>query len=1657
MKGLTLNSRIINIRIIYVCLELEKSFHGIFHVEFLARVTNKLLETEDLFPSNLYPPLLPPTASCKLYSCSVVVSIIPYHIFLLQFFLSVAMRNLALQGEIRHIVPTQNDNITTDVSNNDNNNNNNIIAVIQSNTNTDLHIGYDAGGDASGAAKQPPTSFIVTSDGHLLALDINDDLVWKVDLEKVVEDDDDDEKDDDDGQQAPSPVVSNQQRSRWFYAASFLQENSGNGDDGDDILNLASDDALHITCLSHAGHVVSVSIDATNSIALKGGGDSVIEQGSECIGSFDNGLLAGGWSPDGEVLALVTFATDGNEDGNNEEEKDGDDAEVKIPILMTMNTQYEVLSEVRLDPALVPLYTNDNNNTDGSNSASSTLLLHPNAITLCWRPDSSSLAISTMDAKVNEKPLRRIRTYHRSTLQILSLSKEEDGSGRDVPNLLPVAPTWAPAGCSHYVGAAQSSRPLSMKSARARISMQVAFMEPNGLRHRECKIHSTISGKTDKEDIIGVAFNLEGDMLAVTSRVTLGDSSQYGKVQLYHRSNYHWYLKYELRYDGKGSESVSLIVSGIKFSADDPHQLLVALNSQSVLEWREYTFRWESSTIHYSNRQSVLAMAIDGKKLNVTPLDKAIIPPPMYAFSLELDSPVVGITSRPTFYNEAKECQAEFMIALSDGKIVLLGSNGGSGQGPPSVMAIVDPFANNNSSDEISDDSGFTLQGMSLRDITIIDADYDSLSLVAASCPLNNSGKHQFNDNLVEMKISWITKDDGSDAFTADVMITSSLTLEGRALRIVNWSDTAYSEGARGSALIQLNDGSLHEYTKGGVLESCETGALLEACPWIAGVYNASSVTAASPSLPTTDEDAQQGHAESSNRLVIGLSTRYRLYCGERLLSNASSSFAISLEHRFITHVTIGSQPQLRFLPISSLNNFDPLMGSDDHNMALDGYEPRSVERGARLVAIFPSKPFVIIQLPRGNLESISPRALVLPYIMVKIQDGDFLTALDIMRRQRVDMNLIVDFDPATFLEKGGAKKFLGQIEKIDNVNLFLSSLIDVDTTLWKYPIPNWIRVEKGVPIVQKINKVCTKMREVMLDAEKEGVVSTSGKIIKEGHFLLPVLSTFAKESPPKLEEALTLIKSQAPQVDSSKKTIKKSPLLSEAVQSAIQYLAFLADYELLFNTAIGMYDFDLAKAVARHSQMDPKVYLPMLKRWRELPESNARYEVDVKLKRYESALRNLVNSSSQEGGNPDEDHFPKCLKFIEDHHLHKLGLELYKNDKSCYRSIMISLGERLLLTRKAKEALTIFLASNPRYLDGGKRASRACGDWRTYFSCCAEDGDAIDSDQVAAVAESISSTVGNMCEQRDNYASAATIFLDYGEDVSSAIDMFIAAHLWSEGRRIANKYDRPDLLKKVIDGCVSYSRTCVEDMTERSTTFEATNKRYSEVVVIRREAIREAEEAGVALYHDDSASMFSMQSTASNTSLRSSASGTSVGSVGTVGSVASVSTVISVGATSTFSFTGDVDAMKHASKYNKLGQNKKKKQRKKKGSVASRRTKPGSEEELNELVTTLKYACPDDHYVDVICETITFLLQCDKQSMATLLYNSYIDLEAVVERSQTSRLAWDNDEKVEREKKERKEGRIHESVEHSCEKGINAIRCKPLHESVRGTFSFLL
>ena len=71
----------------------------------------------------------------------------------------------------------------------------------------------------------------------------------------------------------------------------------------------------------------------------------------------------------------------------------------------------------------------------------------------------------------------------------------------------------------------------------------------------------------------------------------------------------------------------------------------------------------------------------------------------------------------------------------------------------------------------------------------------------------------------------------------------------------------------------------------------------------------------------------------------------------------------------------------------------------------------RSVERGSRIAAIPPGSCTVILQQPRGNLEIISPKALVLPSIAKSLKMRHFKTAFRLCSKERVDLNVLIDYE----------------------------------------------------------------------------------------------------------------------------------------------------------------------------------------------------------------------------------------------------------------------------------------------------------------------------------------------------------------------------------------------------------------------------------------------------------------------------------------------------------------------------------------------------------------------------------------------------------------------------------------------------------------------
>lgn len=81
----------------------------------------------------------------------------------------------------------------------------------------------------------------------------------------------------------------------------------------------------------------------------------------------------------------------------------------------------------------------------------------------------------------------------------------------------------------------------------------------------------------------------------------------------------------------------------------------------------------------------------------------------------------------------------------------------------------------------------------------------------------------------------------------------------------------------------------------------------------------------------------------------------------------------------------------------------------------------------------------VVLQMPRGNVETIFPRAMVVAGIRSLIEERNYGRAFSYCRTQRVDMNILYDHDPAQFLASSAS--FLDQLKEVAHIDLFLSSL----------------------------------------------------------------------------------------------------------------------------------------------------------------------------------------------------------------------------------------------------------------------------------------------------------------------------------------------------------------------------------------------------------------------------------------------------------------------------------------------------------------------------------------------------------------------------------------------------------------------------------------
>lgn len=181
--------------------------------------------------------------------------------------------------------------------------------------------------------------------------------------------------------------------------------------------------------------------------------------------------------------------------------------------------------------------------------------------------------------------------------------------------------------------------------------------------------------------------------------------------------------------------------------------------------------------------------------------------------------------------------------------------------------------------------------------------------------------------------------------------------------------------------------------------------------------------------------------AEEPVFVFVSIDNARNLYLNGKPVDSSCSSFYVS--RRFLNYTTYEDR-----LVTCFINPMDIRTPKPERACSLDTlvehlndakHTSRRVERGASIVISNDADYTLILQMPRGNLESINPRRMVLFEIMMRVQSSDYLGAYNIAKRSRTDLNVLIDLNPLYF-EKN-YESFVDQFKDLASLNAFILAL----------------------------------------------------------------------------------------------------------------------------------------------------------------------------------------------------------------------------------------------------------------------------------------------------------------------------------------------------------------------------------------------------------------------------------------------------------------------------------------------------------------------------------------------------------------------------------------------------------------------------------------
>ncbi|NWX64964.1 ELP1 protein, partial [Promerops cafer] len=850
----------------------------------------------------------------------------------------------------------------------------------------------------------------------------------------------------------------------------------------------------------------------------------------------------------------------------------------------------------------------------------------------------------------------------------------------------------------------------------------VIFLEKNGLLHGEF----TLPFQKGQVKVNEMLWNADSTILAIwLEDLKVENSNPNTYVQLWTTGNYHWYLKQSLHF---GSLEENQLVS-LLWDRENLYRLHILCQG-----WRYLFYDWHWTTDHGlgENSQYMANVAvIDGDKVLITAFQHAVVPPPMCTYELQLQQAVnqVAFHTDPKYSGDMAVLDADNRISVYrygesitvNDPSVNFGAVGGNGF----KAAVETPYLDKTYRIDVSSSSNEVMNPLGLRFLTWLPD--DSFLVV---------GQGQHAAQSVLHHLTAVPHVAGAEEECLNLRL--SVPVDGEVISLCCSPVTK-------TVALQLTDRRILKY-------------LWEASTPVLEPWRSSSSSAVQFPYRCVQTSITR---ISGEEVILGLTDRCRFFVNDIEVASNITSFATY--HEFLLVTTNSHTCQCFCLKNLSVK---ALQASLSSAAAPNSETLRKVERGSRIVTVVPQDTKVVLQMPRGNLETIHHRALVLAQIRKWLDRLMFREAFQCMRKLRINLNLLYDHNPKAslpsclvFLEN--TEIFIRQIDSVNYINLFFTELKEEDFTKSMYPSLNGSSNSHPCqhPDKKKVNLICDVMRVAMehIDPQK---------------YCLSILTAHVKKSPPELEIALQKVHDLRESVTPDAQAV--------SAEEALKYLLFLVDVNELYDYSLGTYDFDLVVMVAEKSQKDPKEYLPFLNTLRKMETNYQRYTIDRHLKRYTKALGHLSKCGPE--------HFSEFLNLVKDQNLYSEALKLYTSSTQEYKDISDAYGEYLIQKQLSEQAALIFARAGifAKALD----AFQSSGSWQQALCMASQLG--YTKDKLSSLARSMA---GKLVEQR-KYAEAAILLEQYTQDYEEAVLLLLEGALWEEALRLIHKYGRLDILE---------------------------------------------------------------------------------------------------------------------------------------------------------------------------------------------------------------------------------------------------------------------